>query len=113
MRCFLDQGHRGILRPLQASALHLTIVPMRPSPCQAQPAPRPGLQQCAAAASFAALTDSLDYLDAASIEQVRQAYRFADEAHLGQLRKRTAIPTSPIPSPWRRSAPNGNSTPRP
>ncbi|MCZ2407786.1 MAG: bifunctional (p)ppGpp synthetase/guanosine-3',5'-bis(diphosphate) 3'-pyrophosphohydrolase [Burkholderiales bacterium] len=40
----------------------------------------------AAAASFAALTESLDYLDAASIEQVRQAYRFADEAHLGQLR---------------------------
>ena len=40
----------------------------------------------AAAASFAALTDSLDYLDAVSIEQVRQAYRFADEAHLGQLR---------------------------
>ena len=41
----------------------------------------------AAAASFAALTDSLDYLENASIEQVRQAYRFADEAHLGQLRK--------------------------
>ncbi|WCM87254.1 RelA/SpoT family protein [Acidovorax sp. NCPPB 3576] len=40
----------------------------------------------AAAASFAALTESLGYLDAASIEQVRQAYRFADEAHLGQLR---------------------------
>ncbi len=40
----------------------------------------------AAAASFAALTARLDYLDAASIEQVRQAYRFADEAHLGQLR---------------------------
>ena len=40
----------------------------------------------AAAASFAALTDSLDYLDAGSVEQVRQAYRFADEAHLGQLR---------------------------
>jgi len=40
----------------------------------------------AAAASFAALTESLDYLDAASIEQVRQAYRFADQAHLGQLR---------------------------
>nr|WP_315238928.1 bifunctional (p)ppGpp synthetase/guanosine-3',5'-bis(diphosphate) 3'-pyrophosphohydrolase [uncultured Albidiferax sp.] len=29
---------------------------------------------------------NLHYLDAASIEQVRQAYRFADEAHLGQLR---------------------------
>jgi GTP pyrophosphokinase len=41
----------------------------------------------AAAASFAALTDNLDYLDSASIEQVRQAYRYADEAHLGQLRK--------------------------
>src|ERR1035437_335019 len=40
----------------------------------------------AAAASFAALTASLDYLDTPSIEQVRQAYRFADEAHLGQLR---------------------------
>jgi GTP diphosphokinase / guanosine-3',5'-bis(diphosphate) 3'-diphosphatase len=40
----------------------------------------------AAAASFAALTASLDYLDAAGVEQVRQAYRFADEAHLGQIR---------------------------
>ncbi|CAM3343665.1 RelA/SpoT family protein [Paracidovorax anthurii] len=40
----------------------------------------------AAAASFTALTENLDYLDAASIEHVRQAYRFADEAHLGQLR---------------------------
>lgn len=28
----------------------------------------------------------LDYLDSASIEQVRQAYRYADAAHLGQLR---------------------------
>ncbi|MCE1250904.1 MAG: bifunctional (p)ppGpp synthetase/guanosine-3',5'-bis(diphosphate) 3'-pyrophosphohydrolase [Comamonadaceae bacterium] len=40
----------------------------------------------AAAASFAALTETLGYLDPASIEQVRQAYRFADAAHLGQLR---------------------------
>jgi len=40
----------------------------------------------AAAASFAALTENLGYLDAASIEQVRQAYRYADAAHLGQLR---------------------------
>lgn len=40
----------------------------------------------AAAASFAALLEKLDYLDEASIEQVRQAYRYADEAHLGQLR---------------------------
>jgi len=40
----------------------------------------------AAAASFAALTARLDYLDPAEIEQVRKAYRFADEAHLGQIR---------------------------
>jgi len=40
----------------------------------------------AAAASFAALTSRLDYLAAADVEKVRQAYRFADEAHLGQIR---------------------------
>jgi hypothetical protein len=40
----------------------------------------------AAAASFAALTIKLDYLDAADIKRVREAYRFADEAHLGQFR---------------------------
>ena len=38
------------------------------------------------AASFAALTARLDYLDAAEIKRVREAYRFADEAHLGQYR---------------------------
>ena len=40
----------------------------------------------AAAASFAILTAKLDYLSSADFEQVRLAYRFADEAHLGQLR---------------------------
>ncbi len=40
----------------------------------------------AAAASFASLTARLDYLTPTDLEQVRQAYRFADEAHLGQLR---------------------------
>jgi GTP pyrophosphokinase len=40
----------------------------------------------AAAASFAALTANLNYLSSTDVEQVRQAYRFADEAHLGQLR---------------------------
>ncbi len=50
--------------------------PARPSPAAAN----------AAAASFAALTASLDYLDATEVEQVRKAYRFADEAHLGQIR---------------------------
>ena len=40
----------------------------------------------AAAASFAALTAKLNYMGAADVESVRKAYRFADEAHLGQLR---------------------------
>jgi GTP diphosphokinase / guanosine-3',5'-bis(diphosphate) 3'-diphosphatase len=40
----------------------------------------------AAAASFAALTAKLDYLGADDVENVRRAYRFADEAHLGQMR---------------------------
>lgn len=59
-----------------ANAAHKAPAPARTSPAAAK----------AAAASFAALMERLDYLDAASIEQVRQAYRFADEAHLGQLR---------------------------
>ncbi len=50
--------------------------PVLPSPAAAN----------AAAASFAALTARLDYLDSADIDQVRRAYRFADEAHLGQIR---------------------------
>jgi GTP pyrophosphokinase len=41
----------------------------------------------AAAASFAALVGKLDYMSAVEVESVRQAYRLADEAHLGQLRK--------------------------
>ena len=40
----------------------------------------------AAAASFAALMAKLDYLSEADIDNVRRAYRFADEAHLGQMR---------------------------
>lgn len=40
----------------------------------------------AAAASFAALMDKLGYLGADDVDQIRRAYRFADEAHLGQMR---------------------------
>lgn len=40
----------------------------------------------AAAASFASLTIKLDYLSASDLASVRSAYRFSDEAHLGQLR---------------------------
>ena len=51
------------------------------------PKPTPKAMANAAAASFAALTEKLDYLEKADIESVRLAYRFADESHLGQLRK--------------------------
>ncbi len=40
----------------------------------------------ATASSFAALTTKLDYLNAGDVKRVRDAYRFADEAHLGQFR---------------------------
>jgi GTP diphosphokinase / guanosine-3',5'-bis(diphosphate) 3'-diphosphatase len=55
------------------------------------PRPRPALPAMpapgeAAASSFAALTSRLDYLDAADTKRVREAFRFADEAHLGQFR---------------------------
>ena len=40
----------------------------------------------AAAASFATLTAKLDYMTPADVDNVRRAYRFADEAHLGQIR---------------------------
>src|SRR4051812_37866638 len=50
--------------------------PILPSPAAAN----------AAAASFAALTARLDYLDPGEVDLVRKAYRFADEAHLGQMR---------------------------
>ena len=51
----------------------------------ASPLP-PATAADAAAASFKALTVKLDYLDSADIKRVRDAYRFADEAHLGQCR---------------------------
>jgi GTP pyrophosphokinase/guanosine-3',5'-bis(diphosphate) 3'-pyrophosphohydrolase len=38
------------------------------------------------ASSFAALTDKLAYLSKADLKLVREAYKFADEAHLGQYR---------------------------
>ncbi|WP_425261025.1 RelA/SpoT family protein [Rubrivivax sp. RP6-9] len=40
----------------------------------------------AEAASFAALTEKLGYLSKADQKLVREAYKFADEAHLGQMR---------------------------
>ncbi len=58
-----------------------------------QPAHKPAAAQAAikavknaTSASFAALTSKLGYLDSSDIDRIRKAYRFADEAHLGQLR---------------------------
>ena len=56
-----------------------------PHPGNSKRTPPPAVSD-AAAASFAALTHKLEYLDAADIKKVRSAYRFADEAHLGQFR---------------------------
>ena len=57
------------------------------------PAALQGLQRVAApaptaadASSFAALEARLGYLGKAELRQVREAYKFADEAHLGQFR---------------------------
>jgi guanosine-3',5'-bis(diphosphate) 3'-pyrophosphohydrolase len=85
----MDQGHRSICAQGCKQPRYIKGMEMQASPSvNAMPAGAPPRAAAnAAAASFAALTDSLDYLDNASIEQVRQAYRFADEAHLGQLRK--------------------------
>jgi GTP diphosphokinase / guanosine-3',5'-bis(diphosphate) 3'-diphosphatase len=61
------------------------VKPPRPTAGKGVAAPSPAAAN-AAAASFAGLTAKLDYLSPVDLEQVRQAYRFADEAHLGQLR---------------------------
>ncbi|MCZ4317093.1 bifunctional (p)ppGpp synthetase/guanosine-3',5'-bis(diphosphate) 3'-pyrophosphohydrolase [Comamonadaceae bacterium G21597-S1] len=57
----------------------------RPRKARGASAPNPAAAN-AAAASFAALTSRLDYLGQSDIEKVRLAYKFADEAHLGQIR---------------------------
>ena len=59
------------------------VKPLSEAPSSPRPSPA---ALNAAGASFAALTARLDYLAPDDIELVRRAYRFADEAHLGQLR---------------------------
>lgn len=64
-----------------------TVVPPKTAPAIARKADGGPLAAAnAAAASFAALTERMDYLSAGDVEMVRRAYRFADQAHLGQLR---------------------------
>ena len=66
----------AVLPPVSGSGKKRPSSPILPSPAAAN----------AAAASFAALTARLDYLDPAEVDLVRKAYRFADESHLGQMR---------------------------
>jgi GTP pyrophosphokinase/guanosine-3',5'-bis(diphosphate) 3'-pyrophosphohydrolase len=71
---------------MSARAPHALREPPPPGAGRRAPATEPPAVADAAAASFAALTHKLDYLDAADIKRVREAYRFGDEAHLGQFR---------------------------
>ncbi len=59
---------------------------MSQPPASQTPKPLSPAEVNAASASFARLTSKLDYLSTEDLSQVRLAYRFADEAHLGQLR---------------------------
>jgi guanosine-3',5'-bis(diphosphate) 3'-pyrophosphohydrolase len=56
--------------------------PSRPKPQEAEPAPAPGV------ASITHLASKLaEYLTPAELKKVKEAYRFSDEMHLGQVRK--------------------------
>ncbi|WP_157268155.1 RelA/SpoT family protein [Azohydromonas aeria] len=71
-------GIRSFAADLLPSALQLG--PRQPS------LPPAAAARAADVASFAELTDKLGYLGKADIKKVREAYKFADEAHLGQFR---------------------------
>ena len=66
------------------------------APSDPVPTPRPERMSAEQAATvsanaFAGLMEHLGYLDATSIEQVREAYAFADLAHSDQWRSSAAI----------------------
>src|SRR3954454_20640820 len=65
----------AVLQPTSGSGKRPSS-PILPSPAAAN----------AAAASFAALTARLDYLDPAGVDLAGRPYRFADQPHLGQMR---------------------------
>ena len=69
------------LRSLAAELLPAALQGLQRAPLvQAQAGP------LTEASSFAALTEKLGYLPKAELKQVREAYKFADAAHLGQFR---------------------------
>ena len=49
-------------------------------------APAAAESQQAEVATFAELSEKLAYLSKSDLKKVREAYKFADQAHLGQLR---------------------------
>jgi GTP pyrophosphokinase/guanosine-3',5'-bis(diphosphate) 3'-pyrophosphohydrolase len=64
-----------------------TLVAHTPPPPPGRPAtPRAAEPAADAPTSFAALQQRLEYLSKADLARVREAYKFADEAHLGQYR---------------------------
>jgi GTP diphosphokinase / guanosine-3',5'-bis(diphosphate) 3'-diphosphatase len=86
MRCFFYAKYLQHLgRKLQCRFMVATKSTVKSGKAQAA-SPASAVTK-AASASFAALTATLDYLSPVDYEQVRLAYRFADEAHLGQMRK--------------------------
>jgi GTP diphosphokinase / guanosine-3',5'-bis(diphosphate) 3'-diphosphatase len=79
------------IRSFAVDLLPTALQQMSSRSAASRPADRPE------AATFAALTDKLGYLSKAEIRQVREAFKFADEAHLGQ-RRASGVPyiTHPI-----------------
>src|SRR5690606_16828473 len=72
---------RGMgIRSLAAELLPTTLLGLQRGGTSA-PAPAP-----VEAESFDALAAKLGYLNKGELRQVREAYKFADEAHLGQYR---------------------------
>ncbi|MFN7727064.1 MAG: RelA/SpoT family protein [Rubrivivax sp.] len=57
-----------------------------PAALQGKPRPPEPSGPLTEASNFADLTEKLSYLSKGDLKQVREAYKFADEAHLGQLR---------------------------
>ena len=78
-------GHKPSRVAVNIGLMSAIVPPSTLPPARTQPAGPAAVN--AAAASFAALMDRLDYLSPQDVDLVRRAYRFADEAHLGQTRR--------------------------
>jgi len=67
-------------------SLAAELLPAALQGLQRAPAPPAGTSGADEVSSFAGLLDKLGYLSKADLKLVREAYKFADEAHLGQFR---------------------------